>query len=157
DLLPGTFKPKNMIIDGNVTAESQTQSAHDLFKVAAAWLEATMDSNGNTQRVKTKGDVTLEKIEGEARQRLTGAEIDAKLNDAGRVELIEARQNARMIFGPDQTLESNEIHSDAAGSVQTFDASVLRIGDSIVRGREFSIENTEDVVTFSTLRRADLK
>jgi lipopolysaccharide export system protein LptA len=157
ELLPGTFKPKNITIDGKVTAESQTQSAHDLFKVAAAWLEATMDSNGNTQRVNTKGDVTLEKIEDETRQRLTGAEIDAKLNDAGRVELIEARQNARMVFGADQTLESNEIHSNASGSVQTFDTSVLRVGDSIVRGREFSIESTEDVVTFSTLRRADLK
>jgi lipopolysaccharide export system protein LptA len=62
-----------------------------------------------------------------------------------------------MVFGADQTLESNEIHSDAAGSVRTFDVSVLRVGDSTVRGREFSIENNEDVVTFSTLRRADLK
>lgn len=116
-----------------------------------------MGSNGNAERVKTKGDVTLEKIAGDAQQRLTGNEIDAKLNEAGRVELIEARQNARMIFGADQTLESNEIHSDAAGSVQTFDASVLKVGDSIVRGREFQIQNSEDVVTFNTLRRADLK
>ena len=157
DLLPGTFKPKTVTIDGNVTAESHAQSAHDAFKIAAAWLEATMGPDGNAQQVKTKGNVVLEKIAGDALQRLTGGEIDAKLNDAGRVELIEARQNARMTFGADRTLESNEIHSDAAGSVQTFDASVLRVGDSIVRGREFSIQNNEDVVTFSTMRRADLK
>jgi lipopolysaccharide export system protein LptA len=157
ELLPGTFKPKTVTIEGNVTAESQTQSAHDVFKVAASWLEATIGSNGNAERVKTRGDVTLEKIAGDAQQRLTGGEIDAKLNEAGRVEIIEARQNARMIFGADQTLESNEIHSDAAGSVQTFDASVLKVGDSTVRGREFAIQDSEDVVTFSTLRPADLK
>ncbi len=157
ELEPGTFKPKTITVDGNVTAESHAQSSHDSFKIAAAWLEATMGPDGNAQRVKTKGNVVLEKIAGDAQQRLSGGEIDAKLNDAGRVDLIEARQNARMIFGADQTLESNEIHSDAAGSVQTFDASVLRVGDSTVRGREFSIQDNEDVVTFSTSRRADLK
>ena len=157
DLQPGTFKPKTVTVDGNVTAESQAQSAHDVFKVAASWLEATIGANGNPERVKTRGDVALEKTAGDAQQRLTGNEIDARLNDAGRVELIEARQNARMIFGSDQTLESNEIHSDAAGSVRTFDASVLKVGDSTVRGREFEIQDSEDVVTFSTVRRADLK
>jgi lipopolysaccharide transport protein LptA len=62
-----------------------------------------------------------------------------------------------MIFGADQTLDSNEIRSDAAGAVQTFDASVLTVGDSTVRGREFSIQDTEQFVTFSTAHRADLK
>jgi LPS export ABC transporter protein LptC/lipopolysaccharide transport protein LptA len=156
-LQPETFKPKIITIEGNVTAESQGQSAHDVFKTAGAWLEATMGSNGNAERVKTRGDVVLEKITGDAQQRLSGEEIDAKLNETGRVEIIEARQNARMIFGSDQTLESNEIHSDAAGSVQTFDASVLKVGDSTIRGREFAIQDNEDVVTFSTSRRADLK
>src|ERR1041385_24507 len=156
ELLPGTFKPKTITIDGNVTAESQAQSAHDVFKVAASWLEATMASNGNAERVRTKGAVVLEKIAGDTQQRLTGNEIDAKLNEAGRVELIDARQNARMIFGSDQTLESNEIRSDAAGSVQTLDTSVLKVGDSMVRGREFEIQNSEDFVTFSTARRAEL-
>jgi lipopolysaccharide transport protein LptA len=138
-------------------AESQAQSAHDLFKVAAAWLEATMGPNGNAELVKTRGNAVLDKITGDAQQQLTGGEIDAKLNDAGRAELIEARQSARMIFGTEQTLESDEIHSDVSGSIRTFDTSVLRVGDSTIRGREFSIENAEDVVTFSTLRRADLK
>jgi LPS export ABC transporter protein LptC/lipopolysaccharide transport protein LptA len=157
ELLPGTFKPKTITVDGNVTGELQAQSAHDVFKITASWLEATMGSSGNAERVKTKGDVALEKIAGDAQQRLTGNEIDAKLNEAGKVEVIEARQNARMTFGSDQTLESNEIRSDAAGSVQTLDASVLKVGDSTIRGREFEIHNSEDVVTFSTARRADLK
>src|SRR5205814_9683872 len=39
----------------------------------------------------------------------------------------------------------------------SFDASVLKLGDSIIQGREFMIQNAEDIVTFSTLRRADLK
>src|SRR5207249_4210274 len=88
---------------------------------------------------------------------LIGSEIDAEFNVAGRVDIIEARQNARMILGTDQTLESNEIRSDAAGSVQTFDTSVLKLGDSTIQGREFTIQNAEDIVTFSTPRRADLK
>src|SRR5207253_3726620 len=79
------------------------------------------------------------------------------LNEAGRVDIIEARQNARMVLGMDQTLESNEIRSDAAGSVQTFDTSVLKLGDSTIQGREFTIQSAEDIVTFSTPRRADLK
>jgi lipopolysaccharide export system protein LptA len=157
ELLPGTFKPKTITIDGNVTAESQAQSTHEVFKVAASWLETTMGSNGNAERVRTKGNVALEKIAGDAQQRLTGNEIDAKLDEAGKVELIEARQNARMIFGSDQTLESNQIRSDAAGSVQTLDASVLKVGDSTVRGREFQIQSSGDFVTFSTDRRAELK
>jgi lipopolysaccharide export system protein LptA len=156
ELLPGTFKPKTITIDGNVTAESQARSADEVFKVAASWLEATMGASGNAERVRTHGNVALEKIAGDAQQRLTGNEIDAKLNEAGRVELIDARQNARMTFGSDQTLESNEIRSDASGSIRTLDASVLKVGDSTIRGREFEIQNSDDAVTFSTARRAEL-
>src|SRR5439155_17846758 len=106
---------------------------------------------------KTRGNVELEKISGDLHQRLTGGEIDAQFNEQGRAEMIEARQNARMVLGMDQTLESNIIRSNAAGSVQTFDTSVLRLGDSLIQGREFTIQNTEDIVTFDTSRRADLK
>src|SRR5207247_10550138 len=77
--------------------------------------------------------------------------------EKGEAEIIEARQNARMVFGPDQTLESNVMRSDAAGSVQTFDTSTLRLGDSTIQGRELTIQDAEDIVNFNSLRRADLE
>ena len=156
-LLPGTYKPTTISIEGNVTAESQSQSSHDVFKIAASWLEATMSANGNAESIKTRGGVTLDKITGDVHQRLTGGEIDAKLNESGRADTIEARQSARMIFGSDQTLESNQIRTDAAGSVQTFEASVLKLGESTIQGRDFKIQNAEDVVTFVTEHQAELK
>jgi lipopolysaccharide export system protein LptA len=157
DLVPQTYKAKMITLEGDVTGESQPAPASDAWKVRAGWLEAAISSSGNAERVKTRGNVELQKIARDTQQRLTGGEIDAQLNDAGRIETIEARQGARMILGADQTLESNVIRSDAAGSVQTFDTSVLKLGDSIIQGREFMIQNAEDIVTFSTLRRADLK
>jgi len=157
ELLPETYKPRMLTVEGDVTAESQSQSSRELWKVRAGWMEAAISSKGTTERVRTRGNVELEKISGEMNQRLTGGEIDAQFNEQGRAEMIEARQNARMVFGMDQTLESNVIRSDAAGSVRTFDTSVLRLGDSLIQGREFTIQNTEDIVTFDTSRRADLK
>jgi lipopolysaccharide export system protein LptA len=157
DLVPGTYKAKMITLDGGVTAESRSQSGSDVWKVRAGWIEAAISPNGNAERVKTRGDVELDKIAGDTHQRLTGGEIDAKLNEAGKVDTIEARQNARMVLGSDQILESNEIRTDAAGSIQTFDTSVLKVGDSTIQGREFTIQNAEDLVTFSTPHRAEMK
>jgi LPS export ABC transporter protein LptC/lipopolysaccharide transport protein LptA len=160
DLVPQTYKAKMITLEGDVTGESrpaQPAPANDAWKLRAGWLEAAISPSGNAERVKTRSNVELDKIARDTQQRLTGGEIDAQLNDAGRVETVEARQNARMILGSDQTLESNVIRSDAAGSVQTFDTSVLKLGDSIIQGREFTIQNAEDIVTFSTMRRADMK
>ncbi len=157
ELVPETYKPKTITVEGDVTAESRSQAGRELWKIRAAWMETAVSSNGTAERVKTRGNVELEKISGETHQRLTGSEIDAQFNEKGEAEIIEARQNARMVFGPDQTLESNVIRSDAAGSVQTFDTSTLRLGDSTIQGREFTIQNAEDIVNFNTLRRADLK
>jgi lipopolysaccharide export system protein LptA len=157
ELLPETYKPKLVTIEDHVTAESQSQQGHEVLKVRSDWLEAAISPAGNAERVKTRGHVELEKIAGVTKQRLTGNEIDAQMNDAGRIDAIEARQNARMDLGMDQTLESNIIKSDGAGSVQTFDTSVLKLGDSTIRGREFTIQNAEDIVTFSTPKPAELK
>ena len=157
ELVPETYKPKTITVEGDVTAELRSQAGRELWKVRAAWMESAVSSNGTAERVKTRGNADVEKISGETHQRLTGSEIDAQFNEKGEAEIIEARQNARMVFGPDQTLESNVIRSDAAGSVQTFDTSTLRLGDSTIQGREFMIQNAEDIVNFDTLRRADLK
>ncbi len=156
DLVAGTYKPKTITIDGGVTAGSQVQPGHEAWKLRAQWIEAAISAEGNVERVKTRGNVELEKIAGGAHQRLTGDEIDATL-DAGRIDMIEARQNAQMVLGSDQTLQSNQIWTNAAGSIRTTGNSSLTLGDSTIEGREFEIENGEDLVTFTTPRRASLK
>ena len=156
ELTPGTFKPKEITIQDNVTGERHPQSGQETLKVRGDWLNATISPEGNPERVLTRGNAAIEKIAGDQHQRLAGAEIDTTFN-AGKVDIADAKQNARMIMGSDQTLESSEIWTNAGGSVQTRDKSVLKLGDSTIEGREFHIENAEDVVTFDTSRPATLK
>jgi len=156
DLEPGTYKPKMIKVEGNVTAESQSQTANESWKLRAEWLEAIISHDGTAERVKTRGNVEIEKMGGEKYQRISGAEVDTKLKD-GKVDTLQARENARMVLGSDQTLESSEIWTNAAGSVQTTDNSVLKVGDSTIEGKDFMIENGENVFTFNTIRRATLK
>jgi LPS export ABC transporter protein LptC/lipopolysaccharide transport protein LptA len=156
DLEPGTYKPKMINVEGNVTAESQSSTANESWKLRAAWLEAILSQDGTAERVKTRGNVDIEKMGGEKYQRISGAEIDTTLKD-GKVDTLEARQNARMVLGSDQTLESSEIWTNATGSVRTTDSSILRVGDSTIEGKDFVIENGENVFTFNTVRRATLK
>jgi LPS export ABC transporter protein LptC/lipopolysaccharide transport protein LptA len=157
DLTPETFKPKVITLQDNVTGESHPQGGNETLKVRGDWLNATISPEGNADQVLTRGNAELEKIAGDQHQRLTGAEIDMTFNSGNRVEVADARQNARMIMGKDQILESSEILTNAGGIVQTRDKSVLKLGDSTIEGREFHIENGEDVVTFDTSRPAVLK
>jgi LPS export ABC transporter protein LptC/lipopolysaccharide transport protein LptA len=155
-LEPGTYKPRMITVDGNVTAESHPQAGRDAWKLRAGWIESTMSPTGDPEMIKTRGNVEVEKIAGDMHQRLTGGEIDATLKD-GRIGVIVARQNARMVLGSDQTLEAAQIWTNGSGSIQTTDKSVLSVGDSTIEGHEFTIENGEDIVTFNTSRQATLK
>ena len=49
ELLPETYKPKMITVNGDVTAESQSQSAGELWKVRAGWMEAAISSNGKNR------------------------------------------------------------------------------------------------------------
>jgi LPS export ABC transporter protein LptC/lipopolysaccharide transport protein LptA len=156
DLEPGTHKPKVITIQENVTAESVSQSRHESLKARAGWMEATMSPTGTAERIKARENVEFDKIAGDTHQRLTSGEADTNLRD-GRVDTLEARQNARMVMGSDQALESPQIWTDGTGNIKTAGDSRLRVGDSIIEGKDFVIENAEDVVTFNTQRRATLK
>jgi lipopolysaccharide export system protein LptA len=156
ELMPGTFKPKEITIQDNVTGEQHPQTGRETLKVRGDWLNATISPEGNPERVLTRGNAEIEKIAGDQHQLLAGGEIDTTFN-AGKVDVADARQSARMIMGNDQTLESSEIWTNAGGAVKTQDKSVLKLGDSTIEGREFHIENAEDVVTFDTPRPATLK
>jgi len=154
-LTPQTFKPKTITVDGQVTAESQSQTTPERWKLRSDWLEATISDAGIAEYVKTRGKVEIEKASGSTSQGLAGEEVDTTLKD-GKVDSIDARQNARMVMGPDQSLAAAEIWTNAAGSVKTTGDSNLKVGDSTIQGREFVIENG-DIVTFNTSRRATMK
>src|SRR5215510_7858826 len=128
DLEPATYRPKVITVEGDVTAASQPQSGHESWKLRAGRLEATISKAGTAERVKTSGNAQIERFVGQTHQRLNGSEIDTTLND-GRVEALEARHSARMVLGSDQTLESPRIWTNATGSIQTNDDSVLTVGD----------------------------
>lgn len=155
DLEPSTYKPKTVTIDGDVTGQLRTRGGLNSWTLHSNWIEAAISPAGAAERVKTRGDVVVEEFGGGGR-RLSGGEIDATLNAAGRVEILEARQNARMTLGLERTLSANQIWSNAAGSVETTENSVLVMGESRIEGRQFTI-NQGDVITFSTTSRAILK
>jgi lipopolysaccharide export system protein LptA len=156
DLEPDTYKPKMINVDGNVTAESRSQAGSDLWKLRAGSMEAIVSRSGVAERVRTRGNVEMEKFAGDTQQRLSGGEIDTTLRD-GKVESLLARQNARMVLGSDQTLESAQIWTNVTGSVQTTGKSVLKVGDSTIEGNDFLIQSREDLVTFSTVKPATVK
>jgi lipopolysaccharide export system protein LptA len=156
DLVPLTHRPKMITIDADVSGESSAAPGKDAWNVRAGWLEAMMSPAGKVEHVRTRDNVDIQQLTGDTRKRLTGQEVDAALKD-GKVDSIEARRNARMVMGSDQTLESSQISTTATGSVRTKDESVLTIGDSTIQGRDFEIENGETVVTFNTPRHATLK
>jgi LPS export ABC transporter protein LptC/lipopolysaccharide transport protein LptA len=156
ELQSGSFKPKSITIAGAVTGESHPVPGNDTWKIRSDTFDATISPAGYAEHVKTRGNAEVEKIAGDMRQRLTGAEIDAAMSE-GKIDMIQAHQNARMVMGEDQTLESSEIWTDRNGSIRTVDKSTLKVGDSTIEGRDFTMENGEDVVIFSTDRHATLK
>jgi lipopolysaccharide export system protein LptA len=156
DFEPETYKLKTVVLDGDVTGETRAQNNQDAWKMRAARVEAMISPNGKPERVKARGKVEVEKLPSDSRQALLGDEIDATLDAAGRVDFLEARQDAQMILGADQTLRSSRIRTTPAGSVETAGNSVLQMADSTVEGRDFYIQQG-DIVRFSTARRANLR
>jgi lipopolysaccharide export system protein LptA len=154
DLEPGTYQPKKIAIDTDVTAESRQGGF--LWKLRAGQLEADISADGNAERVRTRRNVEVERLGGASRQVMTGLEMDATLDSSGKVSVLEARQNARMIFGADRTLQSNVIWINGAGEIATRDQSVLNVGDATIEGRAFAIHQG-DIVGFSTKERANLR
>ena len=156
DLEAGTNKPKIITIDGNVTGEFTPAGSRDTWRIRSAWLEAEMSPAGVVQHVKTRGDAQIEKVGGNVPQRVKGEEIDTTLTN-GRIDALEARQNASMVLGDGQTLTAPLIWTNGTGSIRTTGKSLLDLGDSTIDGREFNVENGEETVIFSTSRPAILK
>jgi len=156
DLEPGTYRPKIITIEGDITGESRTETGGELWKLRAGWIQAAISRAGNAERVLTRGNVQVEKVAGNTKQILTGGQINATLDSDGKVNLMEAHQDAEFIFGSDRVLRSSSIYSNVLGAIETADSSLLRVGDATVEGRQFKIQQG-DVVTFNTASRATLR
>jgi lipopolysaccharide export system protein LptA len=100
--------------------------------------------------------VEFQKLAGQTTQILTGGEVDATMDSAGEVQLIEARNDARLIMGSDRMLRGDKIFVNADGDVQTISESRLQMGDSTIVGRDFTIEQG-DIITFITSHPASLR
>ena len=156
DLEPGTYRPKIITIEGDITGESRAETGGELWKLRAGWIQAAISRAGNAERVLTRGNVQVEKVAGNTKQILTGGQIDATLDSDGKVNLMEAHQDAEFIFGSDRVLRSSSIYSNVLGAIETADSSLLQVGDATVEGRQFKIQQG-DVVTFNTASRATLR
>jgi LPS export ABC transporter protein LptC/lipopolysaccharide transport protein LptA len=155
DLEPGTYRPKTILVEGDVTAESKAPEEQDTWKIRAASVETTVSAAGTAELVKARGNVRVEKIAA-VRQILTGGAIDAALGPSGKLELLHAREAPQMVFGDGRRLHSSEIETNGAGFVRTADNSTLQLGDSVITGKQFRIQ-IDEVITFTTSERAHLQ
>jgi lipopolysaccharide export system protein LptA len=155
-LVAETFNPKTIVVEGGVTAESQSEQGQNTWKMRAEWVEAAMTPAGNVERVKALRNVTLQNVDGLKQQELTGGEINATMDSSGKVNLLQSRENARMILGSDRTLRSSTIWSNVEGSVETDQNSVLELADTVIEGGRFKIQQG-DIVTFSTSDRSHMR
>jgi len=156
ELMEESFQPKTIVVEGGVTAESQSQQNQSTWKMRAEWVEAAMSPAGNVERVKALRNVEVENVAVDKRQQITGGEMDAIMDANGKVNLLKTREGARMILGSDRTLRSTTIWSNIEGSVETEENSVLQLADTVIEGGKFRIQQG-DIVTFSTSERANMR
>ncbi len=102
DLLPGTSRPKKMIVEMGATAEAPS------FTVNSDWLESDLSDTGNIEHVIGRGNVRAER-KGSSNGRggnasesdslngtLTGPEVEAWLEN-GILKIVEAREHPEFI------------------------------------------------------------
>ena len=111
--------------------------------------------NGQMARVEARGGVVAESGEGSSRQTLSGDEITVAFDPDGAVESFQSTGNAGMTLASGETISSRRIHRTAGGTIETAEDSLLRAGDTTVRGARFRIE-TAGAIGFATDERASI-
>ena len=110
-------------------------------------------SFGRVERALAQGRTVLEAGGESERRTLFGDTLRASFDDAGYVRVVDAEGAGRMIFGPDQRLESRHIRSELAGIISTAEDSVLQVGGFRVEGSYFVVEQGK-IIRFATDRPA---
>lgn len=155
ELVPVTYQPRTVTVDGDVTSESKAPATGAAWNVRSNWMQATLSPKGIAEHILARGNVELTKKAADGSVVMTGNEVETRMNDDGRMDLVEARQNARMKFGDDRLLAAETIWANADEAVSTTGPSILNIGDAHINGTAFSIQNG-DIVAFHTDKRATL-
>jgi LPS export ABC transporter protein LptC/lipopolysaccharide transport protein LptA len=155
ELIPVTYQPRAVVMEGDVTSEATSRDRSAVWNMRSSWAQATFTPKGVVDHVLARTNVELIKKATDNTVVLTGNEVETQMNDAGRMDFVEARQNARMKFGDDRLLTAETIWANADEAVTTNGASLLNIGESHINGSVFQIQNG-DVVTFHTDKRAIL-
>jgi lipopolysaccharide export system protein LptA len=155
DLQPQTYRPINVSIDGDVTSESHSLNSPDTLKTHSGSMTSVLTPAGAIQHILAKGDVRADQLTKGTIKTITGAEVEAWLNDHGHVDTMVARQPvppyAKMIES-ERSLVSEVIQIKSDGSsidrstVTTTDHSILDAGGSTIVGRAFTIDQSDKLV-----------
>jgi lipopolysaccharide export system protein LptA len=154
DLQPGTYRPLNVKIDGDVTSESRNVRSADILKTHSNALTSVLTPEGVIQHVLARGDVRADQLTAAATKTITGAEVEAWLNDHGQLDRMEARQvvapYAKMVeSGRSLVSELIQINSDGSSMdrsrVTTSENSTLDASGSVITGRAFNIVQSENI------------
>jgi len=130
------------------------------------WLQSDLTAEGKAEHVLARGGVVAEnKSTGEDKSlggKLSGPEVETWLNQTGRPEVIEARQQPKFESDSDKvTLTAeNTIHIDyGPRSIKTSGASSFTSETNSIVGRDFLIETDakKNERIFKTSSRATLK
>jgi len=155
ELQPGTYRPINVTIDGDVTTESHGANSADTLKTHSGSMTSILTPEGAIKHVFARGDVRADQLTQGTTKTITGAEVEAALNERGHVETMEARQAASpfaKMVESDRSLVSNviQIKSDGASmdssTVTTAEHSRLDAGGSTITGRAFKIVQADKLV-----------
>jgi len=165
NLQPDTYRPLNVNIDGDVTSESHSVNSSDTLKTHSATLMSILTPDGAIRHIFARGDVRADQFAKGAVKTITGEEVEAALNEHGRVETMEARQAtspyAKMLES-DRSLVSDVIRIKSDGNsvdsstVSTTENSTLNAGGSTITGRAFQIVQTDKLI-FDTPSRATIQ
>jgi lipopolysaccharide export system protein LptA len=155
DLQPGTYRPIFVAFEGDVTSESHSQNSPDTLKTHSGSMTSVLTPAGAIQHIFAKSDVRADQMTQGTTKTITGAEVEASLNDHGHVDTLEARQAvapyAKMVES-ERSLISDTIQIKSDGSsidrstVTTHEHSTLDAGGSTISGRAFKIDQSDKLV-----------
>jgi lipopolysaccharide export system protein LptA len=166
ELLPGTYRPKKVTVEGGARAEATS------FDVNSDWLQSDLSDAGDIEHVIGRGNVRAERRAGSSANAgsgsslngtLTGPEVEAWL-EGGNVKIVEARKRPHFESDSSGTLDAAdtiriEPAGLRAGSVRTQGISTFVREGLNVEGSNFTIDMKDDdnEQVFNTTARAKLK
>jgi hypothetical protein len=137
-----------------VTAETRSAKNNDVWELKRAdKLDLIMNQSGGVERVAAFGQARLEKNAGSESRKLSGGELIAWVDAKGDVDRVEASDGASLDARDGDRithLTAPKIRINPNGTIVTEGASIAVSADSRITGRDFNIEQGEELSTFTT-------